>query len=103
MTHEDIIGASFRFIYSDETYRIDVLSEKTLRWTREAGGNVGQFDEEAYVFDQLSAEILMLTWVEADGLGVSNVLNLANRGLITHANQGRDVFQNKGRHTFEIV
>lgn len=102
MTHEEIIGTSFRLVYSDETYRIEILSENSLRWTRVAGDNAGQTDEEDYVFDPVSTEIIMLTWVEADGLGLSSVMNLTNGSLITHANQGRDVFQNKGRHTFEV-
>lgn len=101
MTNDDIIGASFQLIYSDETYRIDIYSTKKLRWTREVGNNVGQTDEESYILDLLSAEIIMLTWIEADGLGLSNVMNVENGSLITHANQGRDVFQNKGRHTFK--
>ena len=101
MTHEAIIGASFRFVYSDETYRIDVTSEAQLRWTREIGEQVGQADTESYIFDQPSDDVILLTWIEADGLGLSNAMNLADGSLITHANQGREVFQNKGRHTFE--
>ena len=102
VTQQDLNGASFQFIYSDETYRIDIHSEKLLRWTREVGKNVGQTDEETYVLDQLSDQIVMITWIEADGLGLSNALNLENGSLTTHANQGREVFQNKGRHTLKI-
>jgi len=101
--HESIVGASFQFIYSDETYRIEVISEKRLRWTREAGNNAGQSDEETYVFDVLSPEIILLTWIEADGLGLSNVLNLRDGTLITHANHAREVFQNKGQHSLAVV
>ena len=76
-----------------------MLTKETLHWTREAGNNVGQSDEEKHVLDQLSADIILLTWIEADGLGLSNAMNLRDGNLITHANQGREVFQNKGRHT----
>ncbi|GAB5447032.1 MoaF-related domain-containing protein [Gymnodinialimonas sp.] len=102
VTHEDLVGASFQFLYSDETYRIDILSEARLRWTRVAGDNVGQSDEEAYVFDTLSPEIILVTWIEADGLGLSNALNVVDGTLITHANHGREVFQNMGRHSFKV-
>ncbi len=100
MTGEELIGANFQFIYSDETYRINVLSDTSLRWTREVGDNVGQSDEESYVLDVLSKDLIILTWVEADGLGRSNVMNLSDGNLVTHANHGRDVFQNRGRHTW---
>lgn len=102
VTHKSIVGKNFQLIYSDETYRIDVISESRLRWTREAGDNAGQSDEETYVFDVLSPEIILLTWIEADGLGLSNVLNVLDGALITHANHGREVFQNKGRHSFKV-
>ena len=103
VTHDGIMETSFQFIYSDETYRIDVISEKRLRWTRVAGDNAGQSDEETYVFDVLSPEIILLTWIEADGLGLSNVLNLRAGTLITHANHAREVFQNKGQHSLEAA
>ncbi len=103
VAHERIVGTSFKFIYSDETYRIDVISEKRLHWTRVAGDNAGQSDEERYVFDVLSPEIILLTWIEVDGLGLSNVLNLRDGTLITHANHGREVFQNKGQHSLDVA
>lgn len=102
VTHESLVGASFQFIYSDETYRVDVLSKKRLRWTRMAGDNTGQSDEETYIFDVLSPEIILLTWIKADGLGLSNVLNMHDGALTTHANHGREVFQNKGQHSLEV-
>ena len=101
MTREGFLGTNFRFIYSDETYRINILSDTSLHWTREVGDNVGQSDEESYVLDVLSEDLIMLSWVEADGLGLSNVMNLSDGNLVTHANHGRDVFQNRGQHTLK--
>lgn len=103
MKHEEIVGAEFLFVYSDETYRIEILSETSLRWTREAGENTGQSDQESYVFDHLGGDIILLSWIEADGLGLSNAMDVADGNLVTHANHGREVFQNKGRHTFAIA
>ncbi|WP_187432336.1 hypothetical protein ROLI_047520 (plasmid) [Roseobacter fucihabitans] len=99
MGHKDIIGMSFGFVYSDETYGIEVLSQTALRWTRTAGKNTGQGDTEQYVFSKLTDDMFMLTWVEADGPGLSNILRLTDGTLITHANIGRDVFINPGKLT----
>lgn len=99
MDHKDIIGMSFGFIYSDETYLIEILSTDALRWTRTAGKNTGQGDTEQYVFSSLAEDIFMLTWIEAEGPGLSNVLRLTDNTLITHANIGRDVFTNLGKLT----
>lgn len=96
MDHQEIVGKNFKFIYSDETYLIEVISKTSVRWTRELGKNKNQSDTEQYVFSNLTDDIFMLTWVEADGLCLSNVLRLNDNTLITHANVGRDVFVNAG-------
>jgi hypothetical protein len=99
MDHQDIIGKSFGFEYSDETYLIEILSINALHWTRTAGKNAGQGDTEQYVFSSLGDDVFMLTWIEDDGPGLSNILRLTDNTLITHANIGRDVFINPGKLT----
>ena len=47
----------------------------------------------------LSDDIFMLTWIEAGGPALSNVLRLTDNTLVTHANIGRNVFVNLGRLT----
>ena len=97
MTHEDMVGSVFHFVYSDETYRIEVLSLEKLRWTRIEGEDVGQCDEESYTFSELAGGLTMLSWVEADMLGLSNVLDFTAGTVITHAKVGRDVHENPGK------
>ena len=96
MDHQELIGRSLRFTYSDETYLIEVLNEAQIKWTRTVGASVGQGDTEAYVYSKLSASIGVITWIEADGLGLSNALNFAEKSVTTHANMGREVFENRG-------
>ncbi len=97
MDHKDIIGMSFRFIYADESCLIEILSTDSFRWSRTAGKNTGQSDSEQYVFSSLADDMFMLTWIEADGPGLSNVLELTDNTLIADANIGRDVFTNSGK------
>ncbi|ABD56659.1 MoaF-related domain-containing protein [Jannaschia sp. CCS1] len=97
MDHNDIIGVRYGFVYSDETYLIEVLTDTAVRWTRTEGKDAGQSDTEQYVFSSLTEDMFMLTWIEADGLGLSNVFQLSDGTLTTHANVGRDVFVNPGK------
>jgi len=97
MNHQTLIGKSVQFEYSDETYRIDILNETSLRWTREKGENIGEGDEEKYVISRLSEDLMMLTWIEQGGPGLSNVLNFTKQTVTTHANMERDVFVNPGK------
>lgn len=100
MEHENLIGKSFDLIYASETYRIEILDDAKLRWKRIKGDNAGQGDEEAYQYSRISETISLITWIEADGLGLSNVLCFSDTTLTTHANMGRDVFINPGTFAF---
>lgn len=75
MKYKDLLENTIRFEYSDQTYRIDLLTNSTLRWTREKGQNIGEGDEEKYVASQLSDDLVMITWIEKGGPGLSNVLD----------------------------
>ena len=99
MTLDDILGKTLTFTYRNDTYRIDVLSDTKVRWEQLRGEDPGSGDEETYVFSALGGGLGMITWVEADGLGLSNVLDIAAGTVTTHAKMGRDVYENPGTLT----
>lgn len=99
MTHDELIGCMFDFVYADETYRIEVLDEASLRWIRTLGDPAGTSDVEEYVWSAIDDRRWMITWIEATGLGLSSVVDLGDGTLLTHANDGRDVFVNAGTVT----
>ena len=101
MNHKELIGRTVLFEYSDETYQIDILTDTTLRWKRVKGEKVGEGDEERYVYSRLSEDIILVTWIEEGGPGLSNALNIATQTVTTHANMGRDVFENPGKLVVE--
>lgn len=94
MFDEPAVPRVFDFVYADETYRIELLDAERLRWERIVGGSAS--DTERYVASRLDADEWLITWIEADGLGLSSVIDFATGRLVTHANQGRDVFVNAG-------
>lgn len=94
LTHQN-----FRFTYRTETYRIDVLNDTRLRWTCEAGDNTGNSDEETYIASFPRPGQEMLTWVEADGLALSNLLDWSEGRVTTHSKMGREIFENPGKLT----
>ena len=96
MQHHELIGKTLVFEYTSDTYRIEVLSNARLHWTQLRGDTPGKGDDEDYVYSLLSDDLGLITWIEADGLGLSSVIDFATGRLVTHANQGRDVFVNAG-------
>ena len=103
MTPETLIGKTFDIEYASEhskdTYRFIVKTDKKIEWKRIKGTNVGQGDEEDYVITQLDDNkgTLLITWIEADGLGLSNVLDFEAGNCLTHGNNGRSVWKHNGK------
>ena len=91
------LPTAFDLNYADESYRIEILDHTRLRWTRTAGPEPGVTDEERYVATELGEQRWLITWIEATGLGLSSVIDFRRLTLLTHANMGRDVFENPGR------
>ena len=100
LTPESLIGRTFDIVYDSEqskdTYRFEVQSESKIKWERISGNDVGKGDTEDYVITQLDPEKILITWIEADGLGLSNVLNFKAGTCLTHGNNGRSVWKHNG-------
>ncbi len=96
MNADQMVGQRFEFVYAEETYLVEVLDSASLRWTRTLGDPVGATDVEKYVWSSIDERRWLITWIEATGLGLSSVVDVARGTLITHANNGRDVFTNPG-------
>lgn len=93
----EIVGRTFLFEYETESYRIEVVDRTTVRWTQTRGPEEGKGDIERFILSTLNAQSAAITWIEADGLGVTNILDFKNLSVTTHANVGRDVFENIGK------
>ena len=101
MTPEKLIGRTFDIAYvsehSQDTYQIQIKDDKKLTWKRIKGTDgVGKGDEEDYIMTQITNDKLLITWVEADGLGLSNILDFQQGTCLTHGNNGRNVWKHTG-------
>lgn len=100
MTPEALVGKPFDIVYSSEqskdTYRFTAKTDAKIRWDRIAGSDVGKGDDEDYVITQLDPENILVTWIEADGLGLSNVLNFKAKTCLTHGNNKRNAWKHTG-------
>lgn len=104
MSPQDLIGKTFDIEYasdhSKDTYRFKMKDTKKIDWKRIKGTDVGkEGDQEDYVITQLTDEKLLVTWIEADGLGLTNVLDFTEGSCLTHGNNGRAVWKHTGKLT----
>ena len=93
-----ITGHMYLFDYGHYAYQITIDSQSQLTWELVKGEFEGPKSEsDDYVFSWIDENILLLSWVEKSGFGLSNSLNLNTGELITHGRQGDRVFVNPGK------
>lgn len=96
MQPDQLVSQSYEFIYTDETYLIEIVDTTTSRWTRTVGNPIGSTDVEVYVWSDIGDGRWLITWTEATGLGLSSLMDVKAGVLTTHTNNGREVFVNAG-------
>ena len=76
-----LIGKTFEYTYGDVVYHVNFKSANTLHWKAIKGEEAGREDDETYTIQQLSSTTYFIAWIEKDGLGVSQVLNLKDKKI----------------------
>lgn len=71
-----LTGKTFQYDYGAAVYKIHFTSEDALHWHCLEGDEQGREDDETYHVHALNADTFFISWIEKDGTGVSQVLNL---------------------------
>lgn len=80
-TSNKLIGKTFEYNYGDVIYHINFKSNNTLHWKAIKGEEEGREDDETYSLQQLSSTTYFIAWIEKDGLGVSQIINLKDKKI----------------------
>lgn len=72
----NLAGKKLEYNYGDYIYHLDFKTDTTLYWKCVEGDEKGKEADETYKTQRLNNHTLFVSWVEADGLGVSQVINL---------------------------
>lgn len=73
---KNIEGKSLVYDYGSYAYQLDFKSSDKLHWKCIKGDEKGKEADETYSTQRLNDATFFISWVESDGLGVSQVLNL---------------------------
>jgi len=76
-----LVGKTFEYDYGTAAYRVNYKSTETLHWKAIKGEEAGKESDETYALQQLNPYTFFVSWIEADGLGVSLVLNLKEKKI----------------------
>ena len=76
-------GKVLKYDYGDDVYRLNFISENQLHWKCLKGDEKGAKANETYATQQLNDHTFFVSWIEENGLGVSQVLNLKKNTVNT--------------------
>ena len=87
----DIIGKTIEYRYGESVYHVHIDNETEMHWEAVAGDEKGVEEEETYKLHRLDNNTIFITWGEANGIGVSQVLDFKEGKVYNHLLRGRDV------------
>lgn len=86
----NLIGKTLEYRYGESVYHVTFDSDSTLHWEAKAGDETGTKEDETYVSEWIDTDKLFITWGEANGIGVSQILDF-EKGLVhNHLLRGRN-------------
>ena len=87
----NIIGKTIEYRYGESVYHVHIDNESEMHWEAMAGDEKGVKEEETYKMHRLDDQVIFITWGEANGIGVSQVLDFKKGIVYNHLLRGRDV------------
>lgn len=69
------VGQTYVYDYGDARYEVKCLTDTTLRWECVFGEEKGRQETDRFHQKELEGNTLFVTWAEADGIGVSQLID----------------------------
>lgn len=93
---KDLIGKTIEYRYGESVYHVTMDSDSLMHWEAMAGEEKGVYEEETYIIESIDETKLFITWGEANGIGVSQVLDFEKGIVHNHLLRGRAVSSVQG-------
>lgn len=98
-TPGDLVGKTIEYRYGEDIYHVTIDTDSTMHWEAMAGAEKGVKENETYIIESIDDSRMFITWSEANGIGVSQILDF-EKGLVhNHLIKGRNVSKNMGEIT----
>ena len=92
----DLVGKTIEYKYGESIYLVHVDTDSTMHWEAVSGDEKGVKEDETYKIESIGNNCLFITWGEANGIGVSQVLDFENGIVHNHLLRGRDISIGRG-------
>ncbi len=88
---DSLYGKTLEYNYGDHVYEVNFISENELYWKCIKGSEKGKDATDKYSALRLDNSTLFVSWVEKDGLGVSQVIDLQNNTVKTFLKMNKEI------------
>lgn len=96
ITPKDLVGKTIEYTYGESIYHVTLDTDAKMHWEAMAGDEKGAYEEETYIIESVDNSKIFITWGEANGIGVSQILDFENGIVYNHLLRGRDVTIGRG-------
>jgi hypothetical protein len=93
---KDLIGKTIEYRYGESIYHVTLDTDSTMHWEAMAGDEKGALEDETYIIESVDDSKMLITWGEANGIGVSQVLDFEKGIVYNHLLRGRDLTIGRG-------
>lgn len=91
-----LVGKTIAYQYGESIYHVTFDSDSTMHWEAMAGEEKGALEHEKYIADFIQPNMLFISWGEANGINVSQVLDFKNGIVYNHLIKDRGTSAGSG-------
>ena len=89
ITPKNLIGKTIEYTYGESVYHVVFDTDSTMHWQAMAGDEKGANENEVYFMESIGDNKIFITWDEANGIGVAQVLDFNQGKVYNHLLQDR--------------
>ncbi len=92
-----LIDKTIEYSYGESVYHVTFETDSTMHWEAMEGEESGAKENETYVAEWIDSQRLFITWGEANGIGVSQILDFEKGKVHNHLLRNRNASIGEGR------
>lgn len=96
VTPKNLIGKTIEYTYGESVYHVVFDTDSTMHWQAMAGDEKGANENEVYFMESIGENKIFITWDEANGIGVSQVLDFNKGKVYNHLLKDRNISNIQG-------
>lgn len=97
VANQDLIGKTIEYRYGEAVYHVTLDTDSTMHWEAIAGDEKGAFEKESYFMEPVGCNKIFISWDEASGVGVSQILDFNEGKVYNHLLKDRQVQNGYGK------